>query len=679
MSPPPAGPRPSRSASLSVFSGRIPFPVPALGVCLLFAAAGVAVLDDYGVGPDELAMRRNAVANVDYITGRTDSLTGPDRFYGVVFQLPLLLAERVPGLRDYRDILLTRHLLVHLFFVAGGFFCGLLAWRMFNDRRLALLAQLFFLLHPRLYANSFFNGKDIPFLVMFMVALYLTHRAFRRDTAGAFALLGAAVGLAVNLRPAALLLVPPVLVLRGLDLRQAVGGGRRRILLTSNVFAACFLAAVYVSQPWYWDNPLRFVLSVLFMARHPIRYDNLFQGQLIPSDAVPPEYVPVWFGITAPPAPLLLGCAGIAAVCWRGWRSPGRVLRDRDCGFLFLLLGCFVLPVAAVIVSGGHLHDGWRHMFFLWAPFCLLATAGMDALCAAPGFFPARIGGGIRRGWRAAMYGAVVAGLGGVVHEMASLHPHQQVYFNPLANRMAPGELGQRYDMDVGRSATRAGLEYLLERSPDAAVHVSRLPYVVRNRTILPADERNRVVLADPWDLGFRITTPARHRDAWERARAAESGITVHERRAYGSAYLRVTAPRLVWGSGARPGRGVYREAYRALAAAGRPAAQSVFDVHLGEDALYYVGHDCTRADTEGKFFIHVFPRDPDDLPDGRRAHGFDAGDFDFAARGGFFDGKCITKEPLPEYGIARIRTGQHVDGELTWQADFPAGGRARR
>lgn len=650
-------------------------------MCLLFAAVGVAVLDDYGVGPDELEMRRHVGANVDYVTGHADSVTGEDRFYGVVFQLLPLLAERVLGLRDFRDILLTRHLLAHLSFVAGGFFCGLLAWRMFSDRRVALLALLLFLLHPRLYAGSFTNAKDIPFLVMFMVALYLAHRAFRRDTAGAFALLGAAVGLAVNLRLAALLLAPAILAMRGLDLRQAAVGGRRRILLTSNVFAACFLAAVYISHPWYWDNPLRLAVTLLHDVRHPDLHHNLFQGQVIRADALPPEYVPVWFGITGPPVSLFLGAVGIAAVCWRGWRSPGRVLRDRELRFLFLLLGCFVLPVAAGVVLGVHLFDGWRHLFFLWAPFCLLAAAGLDALCGGSRFFPATFGGGIRWGRlrRTAVYGAAVAGLGAVVHDMASLHPHQQVYFNLLANRMAPGELERRYEMDVSRSATREGLEYLLERDPDAAVHVNWLPYVVRNRFILPAEERRRVVLAGPWDLGFRITDTARRRDGWERAGRAESGLTVHERRAYGSAYLRVTAPRLVWGSGVRPGPGVYREAYRALEAAERPAARSVFDVHLGEGALYYVGHDCVRADTEGKFFIHVFPRDPDDLPAARRADGFDARDFDFSARGGFFDDKCITKEPLPDYGIARIRTGQHVDGERAWHVDFPAGGRSRR
>ena len=226
MTPPP--PTTARlCANIPAPLRRLPFPALALAVCLLFAAIGLAVVDDYGITRDEFPQRRLAQENVDYITGADrEALRNryPDRFYGVAIVLPLYLVERLLGLDDVRDIYQTRHLLTHLFFIAGGFCCGLLAWRMFNSRWLALLAMLLFLLHPRLYAHSFFNSKDVPFAVVFLIALYLMHRAFRRDTLGAFALLGIVVGIAVNLRPFALLLIPAALAMRGLDLWQAPGG-----------------------------------------------------------------------------------------------------------------------------------------------------------------------------------------------------------------------------------------------------------------------------------------------------------------------------------------------------------------------------------------------------------------------------------------------------------------------
>ena len=67
-------------------------------------------------------------------------------------------------------------------------------------------------------AASFFNSKDLPFLGMFMIALCLTHRAFRKDTVGAFLLCGVGVGILVNLRIMGIVTFPAILAMRGLDL-----------------------------------------------------------------------------------------------------------------------------------------------------------------------------------------------------------------------------------------------------------------------------------------------------------------------------------------------------------------------------------------------------------------------------------------------------------------------------
>ena len=643
--------------------GRIPFPALALGVCLLFAAVGVAVVDDYGVAQDELAQRRIAEANVDYIMGGRDVyLKASDWFYGIAFELPLLLVERVLGLQDWRSIFLSRHLISHWFYIAGGFCCGLLAWRMFNSRWLALLALLLFLLHPRLYAHSFFNSKDIPFLVMFVIALYFTHRAFRRDTAGAFVLLGVVVGLAVNLRPFALLLPPLILAMRGLDWWQSPGDGRRRILLTAGVFAAAALLAVYATHPYYWENPLRFIDGLQVMSRHPTLVDNLFRGQTVWSDAVPADYVPVSFGITTPPALLLLGVAGMAAALGRGWQHPGWVWRKGELRFWLLLLACLVLPVAAVIVLQSHIYNGWRQMYFLWGPFCLLAAGGLRFLWQW-GRGPI----GLRLTWRIALYGLAAAGLGGALYAIVSLHPHQQVYFNVLVNRAGPDELEQQYDLDRWNLAVRQGLEYLLERYPDTRLYVLRDAPSRRSWWMLPASERERIVLAELWDADFRIM---RYMDADTRARTSEQGLAVYELRAYGSAYLTVVSPR-------RSGEAAYRwvEGEESL------AARSVFDVYAADGVLYYFKDDCVLEDTETWFYIHLFPVNEDDLPDSRREYGFDVQNFYFDKEGSYFDGKCITQKALPDYNIARIRTGQQIfGGETLWTADLnlPALGRFR-
>ena len=289
----------------------------ALLALALFLAAGLAVLDDYGVTVDERAQRSHAIATLAHLQGDADALPpGHDKFYGMAFELPLLLVERAFGLLDTREIYLSRHLLTHLVFLSGGLFAYLLARRLFADRILALFAMLFFLLHPRLYAHSLPGSIDIPFLVLFIIALYLGHRAFRSDRISTFVLLGAGVGALVNLRIMGVVLLAAIPAMRALDLAFAQGWAeRKRIVLTTGAFALAGGLTVYVLLPYLWgDLAGRSIEWWTTLSNHPHKALELFRGMLYESARVPADYIPVWFSITSPPFSLLLGVIGAAAV-----------------------------------------------------------------------------------------------------------------------------------------------------------------------------------------------------------------------------------------------------------------------------------------------------------------------------------------------------------------------------
>ena len=103
------------------------------------------------------------------------------------------------------------------------------------------------------------------------------------------------------------------------------------------------------------------------------------------------------------------------------------------------------------------------------------------------------------------------------------------------------------------------------------------------------------------------------------------------------------------------------------------PAADSVFDVHIGNDDTYliYVRRECRAGDPEARFFLHVSPVHAADLPDDAEKRGFENLDFDFE-RNGIRDGDaCLALATLPEYDIAHVATGQfNEEGEL-WRTEF--------
>ena len=700
---------------------RMPFWAQAAVVCAVFAIVGGAVVDSYGVTDDEANQRQTAAAYAAYALGVSEGTLlyryrhdqAPkepvtradgtlfryrhDRYYGVVFEMPLLLLERALGLQDTRSIYLTRHLLTHLFFIAGGFVCGMLAYRMAGSRLIALFAMLLFLLHPRLYAHSFVNTKDIPFAVLMVIALYLAHRAFRKDTLGAFLMCGIVAGLAMNLRPFGLILLPMLLAMRAPDLWRAGGADRKHILLTGATFLAAALATLYISHPYYWENPLRLIESLRVLSQHPAIIESLFMGEIHLSDALPWNYFPVWFAITAPPLTLILGSIGCAAVCWQGASRPLAALIDRESRFRVMLLGCLVMTVAVIIaLQSSDSFNGWRHLYFLWGPFCLLAAVGLHHIAninVGMGIWKvgARLPGWVRGGGRLHMarrplaYGVAGAGLITTATAMAALHPHQQVYFNALVDTKTPGALAKRYDMDYWFLAHRQLLEHLLARYPDDTLNV--WPQTWR-RHILPQNDSERIIslsrnphAADFYVLRYygyfgKEWLSAKNRQFYLHPRIDLMSLpeqppfyAVH---AYGSVIASIVARDVE----------AYHAAYDDVAANGDPLARTAFDIYAYDGALYYLSADCpppAPSQDALRIFLHITPADLADLPADSREHGFENRDFwlgNHAAA--FFDGKCMHRQPLPDYPIARVSTGEFVSGEgAVWRTDINLAARA--
>ena len=102
-------------------------------------------------------------------------------------------------------------------------------------------------------------------------------------------------------------------------------------------------------------------------------------------------------------------------------------------------------------------------------------------------------------------------------------------------------------------------------------------------------------------------------------------------------------------------------------------AVRERFDIYFDGDRVIYRKEQCAAADIADGFLLHLFPVNSSDLPDDRREHGFDNLDFQFGSIGVMWDGKCLAIANLPDYEIARIRTGQYLSGEdrQLWQAEF--------
>lgn len=89
-----------------------------LGLFLFLIMLLVALItfDDYGMSWDENTQRTTGQINYDYVfSDDTSLLTWADKDYGVAFELPLIILEKVFNLEDSRSIFIMRHLATHFF------------------------------------------------------------------------------------------------------------------------------------------------------------------------------------------------------------------------------------------------------------------------------------------------------------------------------------------------------------------------------------------------------------------------------------------------------------------------------------------------------------------------------------------------------------------------------------
>ena len=618
---------------------RLNFRPAALCAPILAALAlltGVAAFDDYGISGDaKWSERPRAEATLRYLGGDAQALDTPtpiaENYYGPAFELLLVLAERLLGLTDERSVFLSRNLLTHLFFLAAGLSAYALALRLFGSRGLALFALALFLLHPRLYAHSFFNSKDLPFLSLFMICLWLAQRAFAGTGAGtagnggttakmgAFALLGVAAGVLTSLRIMGAVLIVVVVAAQACDCWFAATWRQRRHVVASILlFVLVSVVAYFAVMPYLWNDPLARIPEMLaLLSQHPYQPRIVYLGEVVSALNLPPHYLPVWFGITTPLFTLGLGLVGVVAFVWRGVAQPGELLRNTALRFQLMLIAFITLTVLAVVILRPPLHTGWRHAYFLWAPFVPLAISGLRTLADAAKRLrlPARIDG------RLAVFGLAALGVGAIAFQMARLHPYQQFYFNELVNRAAPEQLRKRFQMysfaplDGGtyirEEREKRGESVGVHTDPDAAPEF----YVVdaSDPTLFPAGAPD--VFLPPVLYALKV---------------------------YGSTILRVATPDL-----SRVDATVadaYRSLYRKTTAS-EPALAGNFNVYRSDTEVTLVRENCRGHDL-GKARrprLSVYPLHPSDFSYTQLIHGVRVGK------------ACLWQAQMPDFAVAQV------------------------
>ena len=430
-----------------------------LATLMLFI--GLLNYKDYGVSWDEPDMRIIGYVNMDYVEkllgfnasqpsadSNLNLLNFKDRDYGVIFELPAVLLEHIFTFNDIQEIYFARHLLTFLVFIGGVIAVYQMAARRFSDWRMGLIAATFIILSPRIFAESFYNDKDLVFLSFFAIAVNTAIIFILRPSWRTALLHSLASAAAIDARIMAIIIPCATLLIVAL---QTIKGERlwsRSLRLLALYFFA-MVSLVIVFWPFLWSDPLGHFLEALQnMAKFRFAPFIMYNGSIIQASNLPWHYVPTWISITTPPLYLVLfgiGCLSILKNCILNirylWRNDNQ-LQD------LIFVGFCIGPIIAVIALHSVLYNGWRHVYFIYPTFILIAVVGLHSL------------------WQIVKTSKILHNLiaviviGSLVNTLSWMiqnHPLQNLYFNSLTK-----DWDRKYEVDYWGLAYKPLLEAIL-------------------------------------------------------------------------------------------------------------------------------------------------------------------------------------------------------------------------
>ena len=387
-----------------------------------FAIIGIWLAGDYGVAWDDHSQIEIGRQNYEYAIGISDSIfQSADLYYGCAYELPVYFIQHF--FNSFSTQIFVRHLITHFLFLFALYIFFKLLFKLFKSFPLALIGLFILYLSPRIFAHSFFNTKDLPFLSFFIISIFTLWRLSENPKDIKKLIIHAFIsGFLIDIRVLGFLI--PALTLGTLFLLALPKKEIRLLFKPMLIYGFTTMAFIYILWPAMWSNPVMHLLHALYkMANFPWTSSTLLLGEMVVASNNPWYYIPLWIGISTPIYLLIFYILGLLFLTHDFLKNPDYLENRRK--LFILILACIPLDLFIIfLILQPTLYDGWRHLYFLMPLIIIGAIYGIKTLNAILSknkyLFTISVG-------------LLIIVIVIPVIKMIQLHPYQQVYFNELA------------------------------------------------------------------------------------------------------------------------------------------------------------------------------------------------------------------------------------------------------
>ena len=469
--------------------------LPVVLIFSLFFITGIFVYDDYGISWDEYNHRINGFVSLNLIrklfslniiypdlVHSTKAFIEGSKMYGVLFDLPMAFIEEKLKINDSKNYFLLRHFFNFLIFFVSSIFFYLLLKKRFS-KELSVIGLLFLILSPRIFAESFYNMKDIVFLSFFIIGLYFAINFLNTSSYknAFFSSITCSLVIAVKVIG---IIIPFIVfvffVLKSLDNINYL----KKNILKIIIFFFLLIFFTILFWPYLWSDPLsNFLKALISFSSHPWRGSVFYFGEYISAMNLPWHYPIVWILISTPIIYLLLFFLGSVLIVRRlSFRflklSPEKEFNDMWRGnkeridiIIFLI---FYFTLFLVIELNSTLYGGWRHLYFIYPCLIFISIRGLELIS--------------RKLSTKYLFVLIIPFLLYLCLWMIKNHPFQFVYFNKFAGK----NVASNFELDYWGTSNKSVLKYIINNDKKDTLKVfasSNSPYYF---SLLLVDSKDR-------------------------------------------------------------------------------------------------------------------------------------------------------------------------------------------
>ena len=411
------------------------------------------IIDENPAFPQPWSDIRNKPKYFEYLS---DINKFPHKYYGTAIHIIPAIYEYV--FIDYlssKQIYLFRHLYTFLIYFISLICFYFICLHIFKSKFLSILGVIMIFLYPRFFAESFYNNKDIMFSSLLLIAFFSSTK-FLAFKSNKYAILtGFLIALASNTRFFALFLLACLFVIMLLEF------WKKRLdenFLPYIVLLVSFVISFYILTPASWSNLFLFICEYVNKFYGYDDWNNrvLFMGELILKTDLPRYYFIVWLIISLPIIYIILFAFGVRLSIKslenihskKFTEIVNLVLENKIMVLVFVI---FFAPFTATIIQKGLLYHAWRHLYFTFPFFVIIAVFGIS-------YFNGKLS-------KTVVILLIAISLVLQTSWIIKNHPYQALYLNSLGRTY-----GSKFCKDMWGLSDLLMLEYMLHAFPQEEI-----------------------------------------------------------------------------------------------------------------------------------------------------------------------------------------------------------------